>query len=245
LYVRRRKKKREPQPVCQPPGSLSGLERKIQLLYVNGFASIWEYKSELERDGVPWTSIIGPRCPLCGKTGCYREIPGYRRRAATLFPAREGTVEIARFQCRRTGRTFSMLPWQLVPYHRFTVDSLVLAVLLAAQCAAEGGSGLEQAAAELPVEADVSPWQLRRWLTVVVRGLRRSHGVLSRGADLSEVRSGIAVSELLAEVTGYVAAFSGRSRGPPGRHALDRLLRHHRRLSSSFLVGVASQHRGG
>lgn len=243
--VRRKPKIGEGTPHGLPTdGFPLGLECDIQHLYANGFASVWEYACAQARGEIPWTTIIGACCPVCGRVGDYREIQGYRRGVATLLPPRQGSVEITRFLCRETGRTFSMLPGQLVPYHRYTADSILVALLLAAELTAEGRPGLWRAVHELPPDALLSPWQLRRWLTVAVRGLRRAHTTLNQGRDLSHVRSGPTVADHLAEVTAYVSAFQVRDRGPPGPHAVGRLLRHHQHRSSHFLLGTPSQQRG-
>ena len=82
--------------------------------------------------------MIGPVCPVCGGGCGYREIEAYFREVRELWPQRSGFVPVARFQCRgkrEAGEypTFSMLPYQLVPYHRYTLGSMVMAMLLWAQ----------------------------------------------------------------------------------------------------------------
>ena len=137
-----------------------------------------------------------------------------------------------------------MLPCQLVPYHHFTVDSILLALLLAADLRAPGGSGLSRAAAALPAEAGLSHWLLCRWLRLALRGLRRAHAVLAQGHDLDGVRSGRGIVDQLTEVTLYVGAFCQRGRGPPGSRAVGRLLKHYQHRSGHFLLGIPSQQRG-
>lgn len=188
--------------------------------------------------------MIGPICPVCGGAPDFREIAPYDRQVATLLPPMQGRVEIARFQCRSTGRTFSLLPCQLVPYHRFTVDSILVALLLAAELGDEGRSGLARAAAAWSADAGLSHWQLSCWLRLAVRGLRRAHAVLAQGHDLGAVRSGDDVVGRLVELTQYVSAFARPPRGPPGRQAVLRLLKHHQPRSSHFLLGTPSQQRG-
>jgi len=76
--------------------------------------------------------VIGLVCPVCGAECGFREIASYEREVRELWPARDGVVSVARFQCRGAVRyrTFSMLPYQLVPYHRYTLQSMILTVLL-------------------------------------------------------------------------------------------------------------------
>jgi len=216
----------------------------IQLSYVNAFPSIWEYHNAFQLGSIPWEAVLGPQCPICGGRADFRPIPPYQRLAATLIPYRREWIEVARFQCRSTGRTFSLLPCQLVPYHRYTVDSMLVALLLAAELRTPGGSGLTRAATALPADAGVSPWLLCCWLRLAVRGLRRAHAVLRQGHDLSDVRSGTDREGQLTEITRYVAAFAQRGRGPPGPRAVGRLLKHYQHRSGHFLLGTASQQRG-
>jgi hypothetical protein len=136
-----------------------------------------------------------------------------------------------------------MLPCQLVPFHRYTVDSILVALLLASELSKPNQPGFFRAVDELPPDAPLSSWQLKRWLTLVVRGLRRAHSTLGYERDLSQVRSGTTVVEQLSEVVAYVGVFQERDRGPPGACAVGRLLRHYQHRSSHFLLGSPSQER--
>jgi hypothetical protein len=107
---------------------------------------VFEYEEAILEEKIDWESVIGERCPLCGRTGCWREIAPYMRTAIELFPFREGKITIARFQCRERRRTFSLLPTQLAPYHLYTVESMILAVLLWSEIQAEQGGGASAAA---------------------------------------------------------------------------------------------------
>ncbi|MFO8073598.1 MAG: hypothetical protein R6V85_17195 [Polyangia bacterium] len=182
-------------------------------------------------------------CPLCGQAGCWREIAPYERGVVELFPFREGTVPVARFQCRSTGRTFSLLPWQLAPYHRYTVESMVLAVLVWRQVVAEGDGGVCAAVEELPGDAGVSPWLLRRWRGVLIAGLRLAHSVLRERHDLEEIRSadGRDGPGLLDEVHAYAVLIGGRD--PPSRRGLREAVRRYGATAGRHLVGRPSQER--
>jgi len=94
--------------------------------------TVWECSDAVAAGRVDWVREVGPTCPICGRRDCWRQIPAYQRTVIELFPFREGTVQVARFQCRATGRTFSLLPVWLVPYHRNTAGSMLMALLLAA-----------------------------------------------------------------------------------------------------------------
>jgi hypothetical protein len=86
----------------------------------------------VQAGAVDVSACVGGVCPICGTSCGYRPIPAYRREVIERFPVyRKGAVLVARAQCRRTLRTFSLLPHPLAPYHRYTVDSMVSAVVLA------------------------------------------------------------------------------------------------------------------
>ena len=184
---------------------------------------------------------MGEVCPLCGGTGCWREISPYYRTVIELFPFREGSVPIARFQCWKQKRTFSLLPYQLAPYHLYTIESMILAVFLWSEILAEDSGGASSAVEELPGDCHVTPWLLRHWLGVVIVGLRGGHAVLLKWYDLSGIRSGESPTEKLAEV--YIYSRSLGSRGPPSRLGLRNMMRRYSRHTGRHLLGIPSQER--
>jgi hypothetical protein len=160
-----------------------------------------------------------------------------------LFPVyRTGEVLVARCQCRTTRRTFSLLPHQLAPYHRYTVDSMVGAVVLAWGLSQEhGGPPRESALEALPADCDVTLWLVRCWVQVLVQGLRGAHPVLCRWHDLSGVRSGTRPVEQMREVAQYLGALGAR--GPPRIEGLEEVLLRYGAWTRRFLIGKASQDR--
>ncbi len=185
---------------------------------------------------------MGEACPLCGRPGCWREISPYFRTAIELFPFREGAVPVARFQCRERRRTFSLLPHQLAPYHLYTIESMILAVVLWAEVQAAEGGGASAAVEELPGDSHVTPWLLRHWLGVVVVGFRGGHAVLCQWYELSGIHSGDRPEERLGEVYGYFLSFG--SRGPPSRTGLREMVRRYSRVTGRPFLGIPSQERG-
>lgn len=159
------------------------------------------------------------------------------------MPYREGTIVVARFQCRTTGKTFSLLPYWLAPYHQYTVRSLLLALLLAAAQDEQGLASLF-VVAEKDLEGDcrATGFLLGRWLQVCSRGLHREHAQLARWAVLDDLPAGPSVGERLQELAGYCRALG--IRGPPGLRGLDGVLERHARTTGRFLFGTASQERG-
>jgi hypothetical protein len=187
-----------------------------------------------------WAMTIGPRCPICGRTGCWREITPYHRRVVELFPFRKGRIAVVRFQCVTTGRTFSMLPYQLAPYFAYTIESMIKLLVLVWQVREEDDRGVQAALSEIQGEdVDVTPWLVACWLMSVLAGLRRAHASLARFYDLSDIDTR---SRPLDEVLCYVRAFGPR--GPPATGDVLRLaMERCARLSGMPLVGTPSQHR--
>jgi hypothetical protein len=215
--------------------------RWIQLIYDNSFCSIWEYDRAIRAKETDWRSVIGTVCPLCGREGGYREITAYEREAIELFPFRRGMIPVARFVCRDGHGTFSLLPWQLAPYHRYTIESMVLAVLLWRQVLAEDGGGAGAAVEELPGDSDVTPWLLQHWLGVLVAGLRLAHSALREWYDLDGIRSAGDRSGLLDEVHAYAVGIGGRD--PPSRSGLREAMRRYGAAAKRPLAGRLSQER--
>lgn len=229
-------------PVLSTCESLQ-LEIAIQLPYVTQFESIWEYDVAIRRGDIDFIRVIGLDCPICSGRDCYRSISGYERTVIELFPYREGRVLIARFRCRKTMRTFSLLPHHLAPYHRYSVSSMAQALELSHQVQSEDGGGMAATVQELCPDSRVTPWLLSIWLTIFVVCLRRAHPVLRTWYELSRIRSGETTPELLIEVHQYVLAVSPR--GPPGRpQSIHSLLKRYTRHTGRYLVGTPSQERG-
>lgn len=187
--------------------------------------------------------MIGPVCPVCGGGCGYREIEPYYREVRELWPLRSGFVPVGRFQCRGKGKagkypTFSMLPYQLVPYHRYTLGSMVMGMLLWAQYRRdpdERGTAyrVEQS---LPGESLVTSWQLRCWQIWFHHFLCAAQAELAGLYDFSDVPFG---GSVLDEVYGY---FEALSRGPPGRgEGVLSSARSYGERTGRFLLGVPSQ----
>jgi hypothetical protein len=141
-----------------------------------------------------------------------------------------------------------MLPYQLVPYHRYTLESMVFALLLWRElCVDEErrkpASGYE-AAAELSYKSRVSSSLLYSWLIVCREGLRRRHSALCEWYAFSSILfsdKGDDASSILEEVYGYCATLCPRA--PPRKDALREAAIRYGMKSGGFLLGVSSQER--
>lgn len=185
---------------------------------------------------------MGLRCPICGKPGCYRPITPYWRYAIDLFPEfKKERIPIARFVCRRRQRTFSVLPTQLIPYHQYTVNAVIGALLLGLQCRQRGQKGFYGASLVLDPESLVTPWLIAGWLSVVVLGLRRAHGFWGGVYNLAKIHVGSTTGGW-QEVAGYFTSLGllPQIRWGP---VLQGLANRYSRSRRMFFFGTASQYR--
>lgn len=236
----------------------------IQLPYDTGSLNLWEYIDAMERGDVDFTQSINGRCPLCEGRGCIKQLTCYWRGAIDLFSGIEKSVPVARFECvdlrSQDGKrhTFSLLPLGLVPYHRYTAESMLMALLLFGTFCCEGGSTIEDIfLSAIPLDSTLCVSLLRFWAKVVVRGFRRAHAELSKTYNLSEISSGKGLRGIAEEVGRYLVGCSvrappefdsvlGKWKQPAGEcfAEMRSLIRAYSRPSGRFLCGRPSQERG-
>lgn len=186
-------------------------------------------------------SEIGPSCPLCGKRHCYREITPYWRYAIDLFPEfRKERIPVARFFCRKFGRTFSLLPIHLIPYMLYTVGAVVGTLLAGVGCRCSGAQGFWGASIAVDPDSSVTPWLVLTWLRMVFSGLQRGHRTVSRWCDLRFL-STFGKPSLWQTVGAYFQAF-GWEEDYSWRCLCDVLSRYSRE-ARAFLFGCPSQGR--
>lgn len=216
--------------------------RKIQLAYPNTYETIWEYKEAFLSRQIDFSSILGPTCPLCGKEHCYREITSYWRYAIDLFPVfKKEAIPVARFVCSGTGRTFSLLPIQLIPYFQYTVNAVIGTLLLGIQCRQMGQKGSYGASVAVDPESLLTPYLIACWVGMAVLGLRRAHGVLRGFYNLMDIPSS-GSTELWEEAANYFLCLGllPQIRWGP---VLQALLNRYSQSTRLFLFGTPSQHR--
>ena len=164
----------------------------------------------------------------------------YFRYAIELYPFEKRRIPIARFLCRGKGRTFSLLPEQLIPYVQYTVDAVVRTMLLVLEHRRRGQRGFHGASLEVDPDSLVTPWLIACWVVVVVKGLERAHPVLRVRYDLSGVRTGVGGQALGVELQLY---FNALGAWPPaaGPGGLVAAARSYSRQTGGFLLGTPSQ----
>jgi hypothetical protein len=167
----------------------------IQLPYCTKFSTVWEYSDAVAAGHVDWRLELGTDCPICGGQDCWREIAPYERKVIELMPYREGVIVVARFQCRTTGKTFSLLPYWLAPYHQYTVRSIMLALLLAATVDEHRPASLFDVAEKgLEGNCRANGFLLGRWLGMCLSGLHREHLDARAGPNAYAARPRLRIS---------------------------------------------------
>lgn len=164
----------------------------------------------------------------------------YWRHAIELYPFEKRRIPIARFLCRRKGRTFSLLPEQLIPYVQYTVDAVVRTILLVLEHRRRGRRGFHGASLEVDPDSLVTPWLIACWLAVVHKGLRRAHPILRARYDLSGIRRTGTEDSVGTGLQMYFTAF-GAWPPPAGPHVLVAVVKSYSRQSGGFLFGTPSQ----
>ena len=185
-------------------------------------------------------------CPVCGKSCGFSRIGSYARWVIELCPYREGMVMVARFRCGDGRGTFSMLPYQLVPYQRYTLESMVYALLLWRDLCTEEGrlvSGYAVSESLSAPECRVTSSLLYAWLLVCRDGLRRRHSFLRQEHGLGEIENSntSCAAEGLEEIHEYCSVLNPR--GPPRQDALKAAAKQYGMKTGGFLLGVPSQGR--
>jgi len=112
----------------------------IQLPIVIGY-TLREYYSQVSGRGEDISEILGlpndftHRCPLCGARDCAQFIGYYCRGVIDEQGTYYKAFPIARYLCNRKGtalsanhRTFSLLPYQLVPYSKYSLPFILNAL---------------------------------------------------------------------------------------------------------------------
>jgi hypothetical protein len=167
----------------------------------------------------------------------------YWRYAIELFPEfQKKRIPVARFICRQRGKTFSLLPIQLIPYFQYTVGAVVGTLFLGMGCWQMGQKGFHGASVkvdEVDPESLITPWLITCWLVAVVKGFRRGHAVLRHFYNLD----GIHTSGAWEEAAAYFVAFGLRPK-IDRLSILTDLIYGYSRRTGQFLFGISSQYRG-
>jgi hypothetical protein len=87
---------------------------------------------------------------------------------------------VARFLCGSTGKTFSLLPRQLLPYCQYTIDAVVGTLFKVYKFQQIGQTGYHGASLELDCDCSVTPYLIQTWAMLILSGFLRGHHVLHK-----------------------------------------------------------------
>jgi hypothetical protein len=97
-----------------------------------------------------------------------------------------------------------MLPWELAPYHIYTIESMIRLLLVVDRST----RGVATTVIDEAPESDVGPWLIVCWIRAFVVGLGRARHVLRRKYELDD----LATDGGMREVAEHLEAVS---RDPP------------------------------
>ena len=148
---------------------------------------------------------------------------------------------MARFLCRLSRRTFSLLPIQLVPYCQYTLTAIIGTLLLGLGSRQQGQQGFQGAVLAVDPDSLVTPWLVACWLVLVLSGLQRAHAVLRRWYDLSGIRTAQRPGQAWEEISAYFLCLDWKSPA----YRLIEVIHQYSRTTRQFLFGIPSQQRLG
>jgi len=89
-------------------------------------------------------------CPICDKKHCAVRIGYYWRWVFVFKIMKKLHIPVARYLCKKTGKTFSLLPSQCIPYRLYDTESL----MFMASCRFKKGMNLLDIATEFAALTD-------------------------------------------------------------------------------------------
>jgi hypothetical protein len=213
--------------------------KKIQLPFHNTYRDIWEYQKAFLEGRIDFHRFIGAECPTCGKEGCYRQIKEYYRFAIDLFPFRKEKVPIARFLCKTTQRTFSLLAHQLIPYCQYTLAAMIQTLLRVNEFQQAGYKGFYHATGEMHPDCDASPWLVYRWLGIFIIGFRRAHHLLAARFPLRDLGLRVTEKKSTGCIMPYLSAVAADNAVPSTKDIMSTVIWYGNR-TKSHLFGTSS-----
>ncbi|RKY24132.1 MAG: hypothetical protein DRP79_08210 [Planctomycetota bacterium] len=214
-----------------PPSQIQHRITNIQYPFDNTFDDVWEYEKSFS--SINFESYLGDQCPLCGRSGCYKQISEYYRNAITLFPHKKDVVPVARFLCHKSGRTFSLLPYQLIPYHQYTIDAIIGTLLAVYHFQSLGQQGYHGASLDLDPDCLVTPYLVHTWAILIITGLIRGHAVLQGAYPVSSADKATS-STMIRAIYLYLEAVVSQ------RRCVLPAVRRFCHRTNGFLFGVSS-----
>jgi hypothetical protein len=149
-------------------------------------------------------------------------------------------MPVARFLCGKTGKTFSLLPCQLIPYCQYTVDAMVGTLLMVYRFQQMGQTGYYGASLELDPDCSVTPYLIQTWAVLLLTGFLRGHHILHEKFPLPN-DSKPDFKDAVTAIFFYLQGISGSEE--PGRQSVISSIRYHYKHTGTFLFGKTSSER--
>ncbi len=146
-------------------------------------------------------------------------------------------MPVARFLCVKTGRTLSLLPRQLIPYHQYTTDAVVGALLMVYDFQKMGQVGYHGATLKLDPDCWVTPYLVQTWAVLLLSGFLRGHHVLHEEFPLPTFRR-VGPKDMITTIFLYLQ--SGADGDCPTRHSVVPIIRYHFIQTGKWLFGRTS-----
>jgi len=144
---------------------------------------------------------------------------------------------VARFLCNTTGRTFSLLPHQLIPYCQYTVEAVVGTLLKVYKFQQIGQTGYHGASLELDPDCSVTPYLIQTWAVLLMSGLMRGHHALCEKFSL-RVSSMPGPGDTIKTIYLYFQSISGFA--SPNRQSIKPAIRYYFNQTGKWLFGRTS-----
>ena len=144
---------------------------------------------------------------------------------------------MARFLCKKTGGTFSLLPHQLIAYCQYTVDAVVGTLLKVYEFQQIGQTGYHRASIELDSDCSVTPYLIQTWAVLLLSGFLRGHHVLHEKFPFPMSKKPDP-KDIIKTIYLYLQSISGVDR--PQRQCLKTAIRYHFNQTGKCLFGRTS-----
>ena len=144
---------------------------------------------------------------------------------------------MARFLCNTTGRTFSLLPHQLIPYCQYTVDAVVGTLLKVYDFQQTGQAGYYGASLELDPDCSVTPYLIQTWAVLFLSGLMRGHHALCEKFSL-QVSTMPEPGDTIKTIYLYLQSISDFD--SPDRQSVEPAIRYYFNQTGTCLFGRTS-----
>lgn len=147
---------------------------------------------------------------------------------------------MSRSLCAKTGKTFSLLPSQLIPYCQYTVDAVIGTLVKVYEFQRIGQKGYHGASLELPPDCSVTPYLIQTWAVLILAGFLRGHHILHKKFPTPETKQPDS-KHIITIIHLYLQSITGVD--CPKSYQVKPAVRYHFNRTGKCLFGKASYDR--